>query len=128
MNKVFLLLLTSALLLASCSVEDSGESSDVPSVLTLEKIQTMNDLSGGVFSAAPVTLKRTHRAYDDDDEHNVLGSIGDIPDDVPDKGDHMFIGGFAKDKVEGLLDIKIGFYYTGLGHILRLIILEMIYT
>ena len=115
MNKVFVLLIITVLISVSCSIEDSGESSDVPSVLTLEKIQTTGDLTGGIFSAAPVTLKRTHRAYDDDGEHNVLGSLYDNPADDPDKGEHLFIGGFAKDKVPGLDEIRIGFYFSGPG-------------
>lgn len=68
--------------LAGCDggANPAGVSED-PSTITLEAIQTVGDLSGGIFDG-PFTLTRTIREYPPDGEDNVSGMLFELDDDV----------------------------------------------
>jgi len=90
---VLIMITVPIVLLAGCGRgTDTVGASEDPSTITLEAIQTVGELSGGVFDG-PFTLARTNREYTPDGEDNVLGMLFELDDDaiVTD------IYGFARD-------------------------------
>jgi hypothetical protein len=67
-------------LLAACdTASDPAGPTEDPSTISLEAIQTVGDLSGGVFDG-PFTLTRTLREYTPDGEDNVTGMLYELDD------------------------------------------------